>query len=317
MSLDSIGVDSIGVVIITHRARAHLMQLLPALLRSSIPLRILVVNSSSNDGTVEEAQKWGVEVHLVPRLQFNHGLTREAARKKIATPIVVMMTPDAYPVDEYLVQRLVEPIQRKQAAASYARQIPHVGADLFERFSREFHYPETSCLYTARLLLDNPVKALFFSNSCSAYCQEALDKVGGFPHVLVGEDTLSAGALLQQGFTLSYVAEAVVRHSHCYGVREEFMRHFDIGCMRHLLKVYGQRFNMDRKRGWDYAKTLLRVVAKEDPKRLSYACMHLVSKWSGYQIGRLSPWMTHGLCRFLSSQKFYWDSLKEDVECPT
>lgn len=304
--------NAIGVVIITHAARAHLAKLLPALQGCKPSPRILVVNSSSNDGTVEEALKWGVEVHLVPRLQFNHGLTREAARKKLGTPIVVMMTPDAYPVDTHLIRHLTEPIVHKKAAATYARQLPHLGAGTFERFAREFHYPATSRFYTAASSKDQPVEALFFSNSCSAYAQEALDAVGGFPHVLLGEDTLTAGALLQKGYTLGYVAEALVRHSHHYGICAEFMRHFDIGCMRHLLAAYGHHCRMDRKRGWEYTCKLLRRMLHEEPRRLPYACLHLLSKWSGYQVGRLSPWMPHALCRCLSSQKFYWDSLK----CP-
>lgn len=308
-------ITPIGIVIITHSARDHLTQLLPALQASSVPVKILVVNSSSEDGTVEEAKKWGVDVLVIPREAFNHGSTRELARKKIATPIVVMMTPDAYPVDTYLVERLTKPIVKAEAAATYARQLPHLGADRFERFARDFHYPSKSRIYKANPQASNKTEELFFSNSCSAYCQKALDRVGGFPHVLLGEDTLTAGALLKEGYALGYVAEAEVRHSHCYGLRAEFMRHFDIGSMRHLLSVYGHRSSMDRKRGWNYASTLLRQTAQENALYLPYACLHLFSKWSGYQVGRLSPWMPHLVCRSLSSQKFYWDSLKKETPC--
>lgn len=304
-------VDPIGVVIITYRAREHLRVLLPALQSSTVPVKILVVNSSSHDGTVEEAQKWGVDVHVVPRLQFNHGSTREEARKIIDTPIVVMMTPDAYPADAFMVERLTKPIRNECAVATYARQIPHEGADLFERFAREFHYPNTSRFYTASSS-ENRTETLFFSNSCSAYDQDALDQVGGFPHVLLGEDTLTAGALLQRGYSLAYVAEALVHHSHRYGALEEFMRHFDIGCMRHLLGAYGHHVKMDRKRGWEYARAFLSRVAAEEPAQLPSACLHLISKWSGYQVGKLSSWMPHALCKRLSSQKFYWDSLKKE-----
>lgn len=307
-------ITPIGIVIITYYARDHLKQLLPALQASSVPVKILVVNSSSNDGTVEEAKKWGVDVLVIPREEFNHGSTRELARKTIGTPIVVMMTPDAYPEDIYLIEELTKPIVQGEAVATYARQLPHLGADRFERFAREFHYPAQSRLYK----IDpegNKTEEFFFSNSCSAYCQTALSHVGGFPHVLLGEDTLTAAALLKMGYTLGYVAEARVRHSHCYGLRAEFMRHFDVGSMRHLLAPYGHRYNMDRKRGWKYATALLHQTATENAFAMPYACLHLFSKWSGYQVGRLSPWMPHTLCRSLSSQKFYWDHLKKETPC--
>lgn len=301
----------IGVVIITHQARMHLARLLPALQRCRPCPRILVVNSSSNDGTVEEAQKFGVEVLVVPRHEFNHGLTREAARKKIGTPVVVMMTPDAYPEDVNFLQTLTEPIFQKKAAATYARQLPHVGADVFERFARAFHYPENSRFFSAESLKKEAAEALFFSNSCSAYCQKALDRVGGFPHVLLGEDTLTAGAMLLAGYTIGYVAKALVRHSHRYSLTQEFMRHFDIGCMRHLLGSYGHSLRSDHKRGIKYARELLSYILRRAPLQLPYATLHLFSKFSGYHVGKLSPWMPHTLCRALSSQKFYWDSLRK------
>jgi rhamnosyltransferase len=72
---------SIGVILITHNAKHHLPHCLPPLLNSSLKPRVLVVNSSSNDGTLELAQEMGAETLAIPRKQFNHGLTRELARK--------------------------------------------------------------------------------------------------------------------------------------------------------------------------------------------------------------------------------------------
>ena len=93
---------------------------------------MVVVNSSSQDGTVEEAQRFGADVLVVPRHKFNHGLTREQARIHLGTDIVVMMTPDAYAVDSHMLTHLIEPLVSDQAAASYARQIPHEGAHVLE-----------------------------------------------------------------------------------------------------------------------------------------------------------------------------------------
>jgi rhamnosyltransferase len=53
---------SVGVAVVTHRAREHLARCLPPLLASPLRPRVLVVNSSSGDGTVEEARRLGAEV---------------------------------------------------------------------------------------------------------------------------------------------------------------------------------------------------------------------------------------------------------------
>ena len=167
MSLPA-GSPSIGVAFITHRSRRHLAHCLPPILASPLAPRVLVVNSSSGDGTVEEAQRLGAEVLVIPRRAFNHGTTRELARHHLGTDIVVMMTPDAYPTDAGMLGRLVAPIVERRAALAFARQIAHPGAGFFESFPREFNYPASS---HTRVLADAATYGayvVFCSDSCAA-----------------------------------------------------------------------------------------------------------------------------------------------------
>jgi rhamnosyltransferase len=117
---------SIGVVVVTHASKYHLPRCLPPYLNSPLKPRVLVVNSSSHDGTVEVARALGAETLLIPRNKFNHGTTRELARKHLGTDIIVMTTPDAYAQDD-LLEKLVQPLLDNQCVVSYARQIPHEG----------------------------------------------------------------------------------------------------------------------------------------------------------------------------------------------
>ena len=74
---------TVGVAVITYKAVALLPECLPALLESPLKPRVLVVNSSSGDGTVELARKMGAETLVIPRYEFNHGTTRELARDQL------------------------------------------------------------------------------------------------------------------------------------------------------------------------------------------------------------------------------------------
>lgn len=297
---------SIGVAFITHTAKRHLQKCLPPFLNSPLKPRVLVVNSSSNDGTVELAKEMGAEVLVVPRSEFNHGTTREKARKFLGTEIVVMATPDAYAVDENIVERLIAPLVQTQASVSYARQIPHDGADFFESFPREFNYPQESEVRSLDDLHKHGVYTFFCSDTCAAYVNEALDEIGGFEPALFGEDTVAVAKLLRKGHKIAYVAEAVVQHSHRYNLRQEFRRHFDIGLARkdyeHLLQGAGK----DSKRGAAFVKQMLKRVVKERPHLLPYACLQTAVKFAGYKIGRLSVKAPVWLKRTLSSQDFYW-----------
>lgn len=297
---------TIGIVVTTYNAKRHLPGCLPPLLKSPLRPRVLVVDSSSTDGTAELAAKMGAEVLVIPQSEFNHGATRELGRKQLNTDIVVMVTQDAYAVDEHMLEKLVGPLLDKSAAVSYARQLPHQGAGFFESFAREFNYPEKSQLRCIADVSKYGVYTVFCSDSCAAYLNAALDDVGGFRHVLTGEDTVAAACLLQKGYRIAYVAEACVKHSHCYTLKQEFQRHFDTGLARkdyqHLIAFAGQ----DEKRGKIYVKTLLITTAKKAPWILPYAFLHLFAKWSGYRMGAASRAAPLWLKKKFSSQKFYW-----------
>ncbi|GAB4236649.1 MAG: glycosyltransferase [Chlamydiales bacterium] len=298
--------EPVGIAIITHRATHLLPYCLPHLVRSTVPTKVLVMNSSSNDGTVELAQSLGAETFVIPRNEFNHGTTREVARKILNTNIVVMMTPDAFPQGPDLIEILVDPILRGAASVSYARQLPHQGAGFFESFPRFFNYPEVSHIRRLQDVSLHGIYSVFCSNSCAAYLNAALDEVGGFPHVLLGEDTLVIAKLLQSGHAIAYNAEAVVHHSHTYSLIQEFKRHFDVGLMRTTYKSLLSQYGRDVKRGRDYVKKLFREVLRNEPRKIFYAFLHVFSKWLGYRLGAISQRAPVWIKRRLSSQDFYW-----------
>lgn len=299
---------SIGVAIITHRAKKHLQHCLPPLLASPLKPRVLVVNSSSFDGTVELAQSLGAETLVIPRRTFNHGTTRDLARRHLKTDIVVMMTPDAYALDPSLLEKLVAPIIQNQASITYARQIPHDGADFFESFPRQFNYPTSSELRRISDISQHGVYTFFCSNTCAAYRNSALEEIGGFGPVLFGEDTVAVAKMLKRGHCIAYVAEAVVKHSHRYTLKQEFKRHFDIGLGRRESRNLIQEAGKDTKRGKQFVKAMVSQLALTRPHLLPYGCLQIALKLLGYRLGQASLNAPLWLKKACSSQDFYWIS---------
>lgn len=297
---------SIGVCILTLNGAKHLQNCLPPLLDSPLNPRVLVVDSTSNDNSVEIAQSLGAETVIIPRKDFNHGLTREMARQHLGTDIVVMVTQDAYAKDNTVIGTLVEPILQKKASAAYARQLPHKGAGYFESFHRTYNYPAKSELRQMSDLNKLGRQLYFCSNSFAAYSNAALTSVGGFQKVLLGEDTLAVAKLLKQGYKVAYVAEAEVYHSHDYSLLQEFKRHYDTGYAR---KEFAHEFEGeegDSPRGKAYAKELLRQLSQKAPQLLPYGCMVILSKWLGYHMGRWGHGMPLGWNRLFSAHKSYF-----------
>jgi len=298
---------TIGVAIITHTAKSHLRNCLPPILNSPLNPHVVVVNSSSHDGTVELAQQLGADTLVVPRSEFNHGTTREKARKYLNTDIVIMLTPDAYAVDKDTIERLVAPIVNGEASIAYARQIPHDGASFFESFPRAFNYPVTSHTRGIVDVEKYGVYTYFCSNSCAAYLSSALDEIGGFSEVLLGEDTIAVAQLLKKNHKIAYVSDAVVKHSHRYSLKQEFQRNFDTGLARKGYSHLLDSPTSDSKRGITFFKEMCKTLASTKPHLIPYAITQSTVKYSGYLLGKYCYTAPKWIKKTFSSQDFYWN----------
>jgi rhamnosyltransferase len=300
---------SVGVIIPTWQARNHLSQCLAPILLSPLKPKVLVIDSSSTDGTAAFARELGVETLEIPQNQFNHGHTRELARKHINTDIVVMMTQDCYAENSTMLGRLIEPLLKGQASISYARQRPHIKAGFFETFSREFNYPADSHTRDISGIKQWGIYTYFCSNSCAAYSNSALNDIGGFSSTLLGEDTVATAKLLHQGHKIAYVADAIVRHSHDYSLLEEFRRSFDTGYARRSYADLLKGLNGDTHRGLAYTLELTKRLCKEKPTLLPYAAIQTTMKWFGYQFGKHGHRLPHWMKCKLSNHKSFWKQL--------
>lgn len=299
---------TIGVAVITHNAKQHLPYCLPPLLSSPLKPKVVVVNSSSNDGTVELAEKMGATTLVVPRSSFNHGYTREQARKFLDTDIIVMVTPDAYATSKETLSCLVQPILENKASVAYARQLPHDEAGFFEAFPRLFNYPDTSHIRGIDDLQRYGVYTFFCSNSFAAYSNKALNEIGGFKPVLLGEDTIAVSKLLKRGDKIAYVAEAQVKHSHSYNLKQEFQRHFDTGLARKNTEELNISSISDQKRGARFTIDLFKQLLKTKPYLIPYAAIQSAVKYLGYLAGRRSRYAPKWLIKCCSSQDYFWSS---------
>lgn len=300
---------TVGVAIITYKDIEKLKISLPLILKSTIKPKVLVFNSTSNDGTVELAKKLGVETLVIPRTEMNHGYAREISRKTLGTDIVVMMTPDAYAKPDML-ETLIQSIVEDKAKIAYARQIAHDGANIIARFGREFNFPNESNLRSIKDASKYGRYTGFCSDACTAWSNEALDEIGGFRWVLSGEDAVAAAMILRKGHKIAYVADAVVNHSHNYTPQKEFVRHFDTGMYRKQWdKILDLGGGGDQKRGASYAIALLTHVLKNEPLMLPTAFLQLVFGWLGYQFGRIcyhrAPLWVY---KAISPADFFWNS---------
>jgi len=300
----------IAVVIPTKNAGADLTYLLTKLQAQRLqPDEITIFDSASEDDTVILARKMDVNVVSVSPAEFNHGATREAARKQSGADIVIFMTQDVMPVDDVLIEKLVEPIITGKASFTYARQIPRRGADIFESFPRQFNYQDESNIRSIADAEQYGVYTFFSSDSCAAYLNSALDDIGGLRPTLTSEDYFAAARLLRKGHKVAYVAGAVVEHSHAYTLLEEFKRYFDTGYVRAENSWVQEIVGQAEGRGKEYFAALLQLLIKSKPWLVPYAVVNTGVKLLGYRLGYWSLMAPMWWKKRFSGQHYYWDSL--------
>lgn len=223
---------SLSVVIPTLNAAGEIDELLTLIETQTLrPFDILVVDSSSEDGTVDEVAKHPrVNFVRIERKEFNHGSTRDIALRHTAGDFVCFLTQDAVPASSRYLETLVEPLLADNSVALVSgRQLPKANARRFEQLVRDFNYPDTPSVRSKGDLEKFGIKTFFASDTCSAYRRAAYLECGGFDHVNTNEDMLMAAKFIASGMKVAYEPRAEVYHSHNLTPSQQFARNRAVG----------------------------------------------------------------------------------------
>lgn len=300
----------ISIIIPTLNAEAHLPTLIKSLNEQTIkPLEIIIIDSKSTDQTISLAKENDCKAILIKRSEFRHGTTRNIGAKSASGNILVFLTQDAIPVNNNFILRLTNSIQQGKIVAAYARQIPYSDANPIETFSRKYNYPEGS---TYRTLDNNAtlgIKNYFFSNSAAAYDRDVFWEVGGFSEDIIAiEDMDMCRRLLQAGYSIGYVSDAQILHSHNLNLRQLFQRYFDTGVYHNQRKEVLKDINTNsegKKYIMDAVKYLLRNGQFYYLPRLF---IEVVVKYTAFNLGyRHGIFPRHLKCKLSSMQNFWRD----------
>lgn len=230
-------VKKVDVIIPTYKPDGKFLKLIEMLKKQTVPVhQIIIMNTEQKYfdrlvyGSTLLDMGSNIVVKHLPKREFDHGRTRNRGVHYSDAEIFIMMTDDAVPADEHLIEKLLEGLSGDQVAVSYARQLACEGDSESEKFTRSFNYPDTPCVKTAEDVKRLGIKTYFCSNVCAAYKRDIFDELGGFiKRTIFNEDMIYAALAVKAGYGIAYVPEARVYHSHHYGNKEQFKRNFDLG----------------------------------------------------------------------------------------
>lgn len=228
---------TVDVIIPTRKPGQQFVSLIEKLSKQTIqPSRIIVMNTEEKYferliyGTHFMEKYRNVEVYHLSSREFDHGRTRNDGVRHSNADVFICLTQDAIPQDDKLIEELLKGLSEKDAAVAYGRQLAAPDAQILERFTRQFNYPDTPCIKSKEDLPRLGIKTYFCSNVCAAYDRKIFDSIGGFiRHTIFNEDMIYAAKAVQAGYRIVYAPQAQVVHSHNYTNIEQFKRNFDLG----------------------------------------------------------------------------------------
>ena len=303
------------VIIPTYKPDRTFLELMDKLAQQSVSIqRIIIMNTEQKYfdrlvyGTSFSKQYKNVLVKHLSKREFDHGRTRNSAVHLSDAEVFIMMTQDAVPADEFMVEELLQGLAQENVAVAYARQIAGDSSSEAEKFTRNFNYPDEKMIKTETDIERLGIKTFFCSNVCAAYRKDIFDALGGFvKHTIFNEDMIFAAKAVRAGYGIAYQPEAKVFHSHDYTAMEQFHRYFDLGVSQaeHPEVFSGIRSESEGKKL--IKMTIAHLKEKNMISQIPGVIVKSGFKYAGFLLGKNYKKLPKKVVVKCSSAKEYWN----------
>lgn len=277
--------------------------------QSCQPEKVIVVDSGSDDRTLDLAPNSNFSINRISVTEFNHGGTRQKAIKHLLdSDMVVFLTQDAILASTDALECILRPFVDESVTAVCGRQLPRKNAESIEAHARIFNYASQSYVRSIADVKACGLKTAFISNSFAAYRVSALKEVGGFPdNVIFGEDMYVAAKMLKAGYKIAYMADACVYHSHDYTLWQEFKRYFDMGVFHAREPWIREEFGGAEGEGLRFVVSELKYLLKHAFWRIPEALLRNFFSYAGFRLGLIEKYLPLWLKRQLAMNKNFFN----------
>jgi len=305
---------TIDVIIPTYKPDGSFFELLDRLNSQTVKVRkIIVINTEEKYfhqlvyGRRFKEEYSNLQVKHISAHEFDHGGTRGRAASETDADVFVMMTQDAVPADEYLLERLLLPLADERVAVSYARQLAKEDAGEIEKYTRVFNYPQESVIKGKEDIPTLGIKTFFCSDVCAAYKRNVYEELGGFvKKAIFNEDMVFAAKAVKAGYRIAYAADAQVYHSHNYTGAEQFRRNFDLGVSQACHPEVFDGISSESE-GISMVKKTIRHLWDSGHKKEIFRLIYTSGcKFIGYRLGKGYRRLPMKLILKCTSNRNYW-----------
>jgi len=195
-----------SVVIRAYNEAQHLPRLLEGIAQQTVKdVEVILVDSGSTDSTVQIAESFGAKIVHIPSVEFTFGRSLNFGVHAATHEWIVIASAHVYPIYPDWLERLLRPFEDEEVALTYGKQ----------RGPDSAKYSEQQIYHQWYVDVSNPNQVTAFCNNANAAIRKSLWEKNRYDETLTGlEDLAWAKYAKEQGYKISYVAEAEIIHIH-------------------------------------------------------------------------------------------------------
>jgi len=195
-----------SIVIRAYNEEKHIRRLLEGIRQQTIKdVEIVLVDSGSTDGTVRIAESFDARIVRIPSAEFTFGRSLNLGMQAARGEFIVIASAHVYPVYADWLEWLLRPFEDDKIALTYGKQRGPETAKFSEQQIYHQWYPDVG----------KPRQETAFCNNANAAIRRSLWEANPYDETLTGlEDLAWAKWAKEQGYAITYVAEAEIIHIH-------------------------------------------------------------------------------------------------------
>lgn len=195
-----------SIVIRAYNEEKHIGRLLEGIRQQTIKdVEVILVDSGSSDGTVRIAESFEARIVRISSAEFTFGRSLNLGIQAATRELIVIASAHVYPVYPDWLESLLRPFEDHHIALTYGKQRGPETAKFSEKQIYHQWYPDAS----------KPRQETAFCNNANAAIRRNLWEKNPYDETLTGlEDLAWAKWAKEQGYDITYVAEAEIIHIH-------------------------------------------------------------------------------------------------------
>ena len=204
---------AVPIVVRSRNDRVLIEQTLQKIHTQTVPFTLHVFDNDSTDGTLDILPRYCGHIHRVPAGTYVPGKVLSAAMAEVdaKAPFVVFLNSDCTPVDEFWLENLLKGFSDDTVAAVFGRQMPRPDClPLFAKDTEDTFGDGSRQQYWKHC----------FSMASSAVRRSCWEQMPFRTDIQYSEDIDWTWRARQSGWTIQYVQESRVYHSHNYTYKQ-------------------------------------------------------------------------------------------------